>query len=145
MGNFSQKIDTYVARSAPFAQPILEQIRQLVHKACPKVEETIKWGFPHFEYKGILCSMAAFKNHCSFGFWKGTIMNDPEGTLKIVGKTSMGHFDRITSLKDLPSSKVMLQYIKEAVRLNEEDVQLPSKAGVKKTSGVKVPSDLTKL
>jgi uncharacterized protein YdeI (YjbR/CyaY-like superfamily) len=144
MGEFSQKIDAYVAKSAPFAQPILEHLRQLVHKACPKVEETIKWGFPHFEYKGILCSMAAFKNHCSFGFWKGTIMDDPEGILKIVGKTSMGNFDRISALDDLPASKVMLQYVKQAVRLNEEDIQLPSKAKTKKSVSVKVPADLLK-
>ena len=62
--------DAYIKAAAPFAQPILKHLRELVHKACPEVEETIKWGFPHFDYKGIMCSMAAFKNHCAFGFWK---------------------------------------------------------------------------
>jgi uncharacterized protein YdeI (YjbR/CyaY-like superfamily) len=128
------RIDAYIQKSAPFAQPILEHIRGLVHKACPGVEETIKWGFPHFEHKGILCSMAAFKQHCSFGFWKGSLLKDDKGLLNKVGETDMSHFDRITSLENLPSDKTLIAYIKEAVKLNDEGVKLPAKpkAAVKK-------------
>ena len=64
------RIDAYIKKAQTFAQPMLSHLRLLVHKACPHVQETIKWGFPHFEYKGVICSMAAFKQHCSFGFWK---------------------------------------------------------------------------
>lgn len=127
MPTFDPRIDAYIEKSAPFAHPILEHLRELVHKACPDVTETIKWGFPHFEYKGILCSMAAFKQHCSFGFWKGAIMKDSQGLLKSVGETSMSHFEKVTSLKDLPSDKILVAYIKEAVKLNDEDVKLPAK------------------
>ena len=62
-------VDAYIAKSADFAKPILMHIRELVHKACPEVEEKMKWSFPHFDYKGeMMCSMAAFKQHCAFGF-----------------------------------------------------------------------------
>lgn len=71
-----KRIDEYIKNAAPFAQPILHQLRMLVHKACPQVEETMKWSFPNFDYKGILCSMASYKQHCSFGFWKGSVMKD---------------------------------------------------------------------
>jgi uncharacterized protein YdeI (YjbR/CyaY-like superfamily) len=138
MGNFDKKVDAYIARSAPFSKEILEHLREIVHKACPEVEETIKWGFPHFEYKGILCSMAAFKAHCAFGFWKGAIMQDPKKVMTIIGKTSMGSFDRITSIDDLPSEKIMIAYIKEAKSLNENDIKLPDR-GKKITSSVQVP------
>jgi uncharacterized protein YdeI (YjbR/CyaY-like superfamily) len=124
MPSTDPKIDAYIKKSAPFAQPILEHLRGLVHKACPQVEETIKWGFPHFEYKGILCSMAAFKQHCSFGFWKATLMKDDKALLKRVGKTDMGHFDNILSMEDLPSDKILITYIKEAVRLNDEGIKV---------------------
>jgi uncharacterized protein YdeI (YjbR/CyaY-like superfamily) len=134
MGKFNKNVDAYVARAASFAQPILEHLREVVHKACPDVEETVKWGFPHFEYNGILCSMAGFKQHCSFGFWKGSIMKDPYKVMTIVGKTSMGSFDRITSMKDLPSDKILLQYIKEAMQLNENDVKLPSRSKPRENS-----------
>ena len=49
------------------------------------MQEVIKWGFPHFEYKGLVGSMAAFKQHCSFGFWKGKLLSDPEKLFARVG------------------------------------------------------------
>lgn len=71
MATTDKRVDAYIGKSQPFAQPILKHIRAVVHKACPNAEETIKWGCPHFEYSGaILCSMAAFKEHCAFGFRK---------------------------------------------------------------------------
>jgi uncharacterized protein YdeI (YjbR/CyaY-like superfamily) len=144
MGKHDKKVDAYIAKSADFAKPLLEHIRELFHEACPDVEESIKWGFPHFNYKGILGSMAAFKKHCSFGFWKGAIMKDPHKVMSIVGKTSMGSFDRITSLQDLPSDKILKQYIKEAAALNEDGVKLPARTKSKEPSPVKVPTDFLK-
>ncbi|HYF32774.1 MAG TPA: YdeI/OmpD-associated family protein [Chitinophagaceae bacterium] len=141
MPSTDSRIDAYIKKAAPFAQPILQHLRQLVHKVCPEVVETVKWGFPHFEYKGILCSMAAFKQHCSFGFWKATLMKDDKELLNRVGKTDMGHFDKITTLKDLPSDKILTAYIKEAMRLNEEDIKVVKP----KTAAPKVleaPADL---
>lgn len=118
------RIDAYIKKSAPFAQPIMKHLRALVHKACPEATETIKWGFPHFEYKGILCSMASFKQHCSFGFWKYSLMKDDKKLLNKVGKTEMGNFDRIVSMDDLPADKILIAYIKEAVRLNDEEIKV---------------------
>jgi hypothetical protein len=77
MGSRDKRIDAYIAKSARFAQPILREIREIVHQACPEVEEGLKWSCPHFGYKGMLCHMAAFKEHCAFGFWKGKLVLDP--------------------------------------------------------------------
>jgi uncharacterized protein YdeI (YjbR/CyaY-like superfamily) len=118
-----KKVDAYIAKAQPFAQPILKHIRGLVHKACPDVEEKIKWGFPNFDYNGIMCNMASFKAHCAFGFWKQKLMKDPH---KIFDDTqAMGHLGKITSIKDLPSDKIMLAYIEEAASLNKEGIKLP--------------------
>src|SRR5262245_29763525 len=68
MSSRDARIDAYIEKSAEFAKLILNHIRDLVHSACPQVEETVKWGFPHFMYKGMLCSMASFKQHCAVGF-----------------------------------------------------------------------------
>jgi uncharacterized protein YdeI (YjbR/CyaY-like superfamily) len=123
-----KRIDAYIGRSAGFAKPILNHIRTLVHKACPEVEETIKWGFPNFDYHGIMCSMASFKQHCAFGFWKSRLMNDFEKVLNPGGKTAMGHFGQLKSVTDLPADNILLQYIKEAARLNEEGIKAKRKA-----------------
>ncbi|WP_276131683.1 YdeI/OmpD-associated family protein [Polluticoccus soli] len=124
MAHTDKRIDAYIAKSADFAKPVLEHLRALVHKACPEITETVKWGMPHFEYKGIVCSMASFKQHCVFGFWKASIMDDPHGILEKVGKTSMGSLGSITSKKDLPADKIIISYIKAAVKLNEEGINI---------------------
>jgi len=70
----------------------------------------------------VLCSMAAFKQHCAFGFWKGKLFL-PKGDE--LDKNAMGQFGRITSIDDLPTKKVLLGYVKQAVKLNEEGVKAP--------------------
>lgn len=126
MAELNPQIDTYIDRTADFAKPILNHIRKLVHKACPDVEEKMKWSFPHFDYKGsMMCSMAAFKAHCAFGFWKASIMPDPEGILNTAEEKAMGQMGRITSVKDLPADSVLLRYVREAMRLNDEGVTVP--------------------
>jgi hypothetical protein len=107
-------IDAYIAKSADFARPILEHIRAIVHATCPQAEESIKWGCPHFSYLGsLMCSMAAFKQHCSLGFWNGK---------EVVGdatKEGAGEFGKILSIKDLPSKKDLAGYIRKAMALKE--------------------------
>lgn len=121
-------IDNYIAKSAAFAQPILNHLRKLVHKACPDVEEKIKWSFPHFDYKDeMLCHMAAFKQHAAFGFWKAALMKDPVLMQEARSEPAMGHLGRITSLDDLPPDKKIIAWIKEAMALNDRGIKLPSK------------------
>jgi uncharacterized protein YdeI (YjbR/CyaY-like superfamily) len=138
-----KRIDSYIGASADFAKPILTHLRGLVHKACPGVTETIKWGFPHFDYQGIMCSMASFKQHAAFGFWKAKLMEDYDKVLNPKGETAMGHFGQIRSLKDLPPDKILLQYIKEAARLNADGVKVTRPAPAIKKQ-LTVPSDFKK-
>jgi uncharacterized protein YdeI (YjbR/CyaY-like superfamily) len=133
------RIDAYIEKSADFAQPILTHLRKLVHKACPDVNETLKWSMPSFEFKGLLCGFAAFKQHCTFGFWKQSLM---ETDAFPKNKTAMGSFGRITSLKDLPSDKVMIGLIHQAMELNEKGVKVPKKPAPEKKELV-VPAVLS--
>jgi len=141
----NKQVDAYIAKSAEFAKPILVHLRELVHQACPEVEEKIKWGFPNFEYKGVLCNVAAFKQHCSFGFWKYSLMNDPKGILSTRNEGgSMGNLGKITSLKDLPSDKIILGFIKQAVELNEQEIKRPVKTTPKGSKTIDTPDYLAK-
>jgi Bacteriocin-protection, YdeI or OmpD-Associated/Domain of unknown function (DU1801) len=108
------RVNVYIARVQPFARPIMEHLRQLVHKACPEVEETIKWSRPFFLYRGvILCNMSAFKGHCSFGFW-GEEMSSVMRGAKVLREGGMGSLGRISSLKDLPPDNLLLGWLREA-------------------------------
>jgi uncharacterized protein YdeI (YjbR/CyaY-like superfamily) len=130
------RVDAYIAKSADFAKPILRHLRKVVHEVCPPAEETIKWGFPHFTYEGILCGIAAFKEHCALVLWKGSL---------IVGdgdRDAMGHLGKIRSRSDLPTKKVLASYIKQAMKLNEAGVKSPTRSKPKTRKPVVIPAEL---
>src|SRR6266705_1225703 len=139
MATKDARIDSYIAKSADFAKPILTHIRRLVHAACPHVEETMKWSFPHFMHKGILCSMAAFKHHRAFGVWKGAWVLDKRAGAGENAEAAMGQFGRRTAVSDLTHDEVLTGYVKEAARLNEAGIKLPTRSKRKKKKELVVP------
>lgn len=140
----SLQIDQYILKAQPFAQPILHHLRALIHHACPEVEEKIKWSMPHFDYKGSpLVHMAAFKQHCAFGFWKAALMKDKSLLENAKQEAAMGHLGKITSLKDLPPDKKIIAYIKEAMKLNEAGIKVQKI--IKPKADIPLPDDFNLL
>lgn len=139
MGQRDPRVDAYIARSADFARPILEQLREVVHAACPDVEETVKWGMPYFLHHGMLCGMASFKAHCTFSFWKGSLVVDGGGERR---DDAMGQFGRLTAVSDLPSRRVLAGYVKAAMRLNEDGVPAPARGSRRPKPEAAVPDDM---
>jgi hypothetical protein len=136
MGSTDSRVDGYIENAEPFARPILEHLRKVVHSACPDITETMKWSFPHFDYKGMLCSMAAFKSHCTFGFWKASLL-DGAG-MPASDRGAMGQFGRITSIKDLPNARTLARLIRAAAALNDSGVKV--KRVPAKKAPLKVPA-----
>src|SRR5580704_4973817 len=134
MPDMDPRVDAYIKKAAPFAQPILIKLRKLIFQACPDSIETIKWSFPNYEvYGSMLCNMAAFKEHCAFGFWKAALLKDQEDILHLAERNAMGHLDKLISLKDLPPDSILVAYLKEAALLNKNNIKLEkSKSGPKK-------------
>ncbi|WP_340313985.1 YdeI/OmpD-associated family protein [Rhizorhabdus argentea] len=134
------RIDAYIARAAPFAQPILSHVRAIVAQACPDGEETLKWGSPSIVYQGkILCTMAAFKTHATFGFWQGRLV-----TGQATGEreaTAMGQFGRLTSLTDLPDDASLAAMVAKAMALIDSGVPMPRPVKHAKPPA-EVPEDL---
>ncbi|HBL27725.1 MAG TPA: hypothetical protein DD490_12880 [Acidobacteria bacterium] len=118
MGQQDPRVDAYIDQAGELFRPILHHLRAVVHAGCPEVEETIKWGFPHFVYKGIFCSMAAFKGHCAFGFWKASLLAARHPDLART-EEAMGQLGRITCLADLPDEASLLLYVREAAALKD--------------------------
>lgn len=131
------RIDAYIDRQRDFAKPILAHLREAVHAACPRVEETMKWSMPYFIYDGeLLAGMAAFKQHATFGFWRGSL---------VVGETpaqkeAMGQFGRLTSVDDLPGRPVLEALVRAAMKLTEQGVK-PARARTQKPP-LAIPGDL---
>jgi uncharacterized protein YdeI (YjbR/CyaY-like superfamily) len=142
MATKSADVDRYIANAAPFAKPILEKIRKAYHKASPDIVETMKWSVPFFEYKGILGNMAAFKQHVSFGFWKGKLMNDAHGVVARREEAPGMGGSRVSDVSELPAEKVLVEYIREAMRLNDEGVKNAPRVR-KPAKPLEVPAELT--
>jgi uncharacterized protein YdeI (YjbR/CyaY-like superfamily) len=142
---FNPRVDAYIAKAQPFAQPILSHLRELAHKACPDVEETIKWSMPFFQLNGvILGNFAAFKQHCSFGFW-GPEMAAVLREDGVKSEDGMGALGKIASLKDLPSDKKMLAYFRQAATLIASGERTKSIVRPKKAAkpAPEIPAELT--
>jgi uncharacterized protein YdeI (YjbR/CyaY-like superfamily) len=139
MPSYDPKFDDYIAKAQPYARPILTHLRKVVHAAIPEVEENWKWSNPAFDYKGIFCSMAAFKQHCIFGFWKHQLLID-RGVIK-PDDTVLGHRGKITSVDDLPSDRELAKILKAAAELNDKGVKAERPKAAPKPP-LKVPSYL---
>ncbi len=134
MGQRDPRVDAYIAKSAEFARPILDHVRDVVHQAIPDVREEIKWGVPFFAHEGPICGIAAFKEHCAINLWKASLILGDKGT------ESAGQFGRITKLSDLPPDSKLKSYFREAAKLNETGVKQPR--GTRKAEKLVVPREL---
>ncbi len=133
------RIDAYIAKAAPFARPILHHLRAVVRDACPGAEETIKWGSPAFVYQSkLLCMIAAFKAHCALVLWTREPEKDAASTTPEVDSSRLRH---ITSVKELPSPRVLGALVKAAAKRIADGTVVP-KPVKKPKPPVKVPDDL---
>jgi uncharacterized protein YdeI (YjbR/CyaY-like superfamily) len=138
---FDPLITDYIAKKEAFAQPILNQIREIVHQYCPDTTETLKWGMPHFLHNGsILCSMAAFKQHCAMGFWLQSQMKDEFGLFKREQEGGMGSMGKMRDLNDVPPAVELGSYLLEAKALIDNGVKL-KKTVTAVSSLPEIPSD----
>lgn len=140
MKNYNKSVDDYIAKMADFAKPILTYLREIVHSTCPDVAEDVKWGTPHYSYKGDhLCMMGGFKNHCSFSLYKAELMKDKAIQDSVKAGKKFGYMDKIKDLSELPDKKVLIAYIKEAMELNANGTAKPKPVKEKPTAAIVAP------
>jgi uncharacterized protein YdeI (YjbR/CyaY-like superfamily) len=146
MGTRDPRVDAYIAKKAPFAQPILKELRAIIHEAHPDIEEDIKWGAPAFMHKGIVCIIAGFKEYVGVNFWKGALIV-PSKTRRASDDTGMKQLERLRSIEELPPRKKIMAYVQAAVTLNEGGVPTPNRgkdAPAKKRGPLRTPPSLAK-
>lgn len=119
---YSKDVDAYIEKSAAFAKPILKKLRDLMHKADPEIVETIKWGCPHFELEGLVSSLAAFKEHVRFGYWRGVQVTGETNLMERMGQTEMAAA-KLKEVKELPADDLILKWTRKAIELNRSGVK----------------------
>ncbi|MDO5505713.1 MAG: YdeI/OmpD-associated family protein [Pseudoxanthomonas suwonensis] len=128
------RVDAYIAGAAEFAQPLLAELRERVHRNCPDVVEAIKWGMPAFLHGGaIFCTMAAFKQHVSFGYWRHAEVMGAD-----VERDGMGSYGRMATVKDLPGKRGMQADLRKALAL--ADTAPARAAGQHRPQGAAAPA-----
>lgn len=121
-------VDAYAQKIGDFAKPVLAHLRGLIHATCPGVEEFIKWGNPHFDYKGdVMCIFAAYKQHCSFTFYKDALMGDARLKANAGVPAAKRFLGKLAGVADLPTDRELKSWIKEAMALNEKGLKLPAR------------------
>jgi uncharacterized protein YdeI (YjbR/CyaY-like superfamily) len=144
MSNYNKKVDEYIFKMADFAKPILTHLRQIIFETCPDVEEDIKWGIPHYSYKGDhLVMMAGFKQHCSFSLFKAELMKDKMIQKSVKAGKKFGYLDKVKDMSGLPDKKVLVAYIKQAMELNANGILKPKV--VKEKVEVVAPKEFIEL
>jgi len=142
MEQYDSRVDAYIAKSPDFARSVLSYLRDVIHEASPLITETIKWGCPSFDYKGPIVMLASFKQHCGINFWKASLINDPQKIMKLADD-SAGQFGRITNVADLPSKEVLIDFIQQAVAINEKGLKVPAKVAPAQKAELVIPDYLT--
>ena len=138
MAHTDARIDAYIAKSAPYARPILERLRRAIHKGCPEVVETVKWNNPSFEHEGLLCGIAAFKSYCTFGLWKDELVRARAGASAAPILDALGN---VASIEDLPPDAAIVKLVRLAADLNERGIKVERPKAAPK-GPVTVPTDL---
>ncbi|MGB0177305.1 MAG: DUF1801 domain-containing protein [Owenweeksia sp.] len=120
-----KNIDEYLKNlEGHFAHPVLARVRELIHHTVPGIEEKIKWGAPSFEYKGLMMSMVAFKEHSAVWFHKGALFNDPQNLLEASSEnTKAMRKYQISANEDL-NEEGLKGLILEAVAANDKGEQV---------------------
>lgn len=144
MANYNKKVDEYISKMADFAKPILNQLREIIHATCPDVEEDVKWGTPHYSYKGDhLVMMGGFKQHCSFSLYKAELMKDKAIQDSVKAGKKFGYMDKLKDVSELPDKKILVTYIKEAMELNASGAVKPKPTKEKSTAEIVAPKEFT--
>lgn len=108
-------VDAYVAGLEGWQADAAQRLRDVVRSAAPSLEESMKWGQPVYEDNGPVCYFRSSADHITFGFWRGTELDDP-------GQRLEGEGDRMKHLKihgaDEVTGESLADFVRQAVDLN---------------------------
>jgi hypothetical protein len=145
MATKDPRVDAYIAKLPDFSSEICKRLRAIVHEASPEIEEDIKWGHIAFMHKGIVCGLAAFKQHVVFHFWKSALLTGSHSR-RATDDTTLARLETIRGVDDLPPRATIAGFVRAAVKLNDGAVRSPRPAmGGKKTKApLRTPPSLAR-
>jgi uncharacterized protein YdeI (YjbR/CyaY-like superfamily) len=140
MNNMNPKVDWFFAKETKW-QKEYEKLRTIILD-CGLIEE-LKWGCPCYTFENTnIVLIHGFKEYCAVLFFKGALLNDPNGILiqqtKNVQSARQIRFTNVGEIVKM--EKILKAYVYEAIEV--ERVGL--KVKLKKTSDFKIPEEFQK-
>lgn len=134
------EIDAFIDQADRW-QEEMSQLREILVD-CDLTEE-LKWGKPCYTaHGGNIVIMQPFKAHLSLMFFKGALLDDPEGILRSQGEnTQAARRIELTSPAQVAERRsAIAAYAEEAIAVEEAGLEVPKK----KVADYDVPAELEK-
>jgi len=109
---------------------------------CGLIEE-LKWGCPCYTFQDTnVVLIHGFKEYCALLFFKGALLNDPNGILiQQTKNVQSARQIRLTNVKEIVKmEKILKAYVYEAIEVERAGL----KVKLKKTSDFKIPEEFQK-
>lgn len=110
-----KSVEAYVAGLEGWQAEAAQRLRDVVRSAAPSLAESIKWGQPVYEDNGPVCYFRSNTDHLTFGFWRGTELDDPE--LRLEGEGDRMKHVKIRSADEV-SGEALAAWVRQGVDLN---------------------------
>lgn len=121
------EVDDYLSKVDKW-QDELKQLRAILLD-CMLTEE-LKWGSPCYTFQGSNVSIiGGLKDHCVLSFFKGALLNDPEGILEKPGdNTRSARVIPFTNVRQIIKMEPILKaYIHEAIEVEKAGLKVDFK------------------
>jgi len=131
------KVDWFFAKETQW-QKEYEKLRTIILD-CGLIEE-LKWGCPCYTFENTnIVLIHGFKEYCALLFFKGALLNDPNGILiQQTKNVQSARQIRFTNAKEIVKmEKILKAYVYEAIEVERAGL----KVKLKKTSEFKTPEE----
>lgn len=138
MGKTNPEVDAFFSKAEKWREE-MERLRTIVLD-CGLTEE-LKWYQPCYTFDGHnVAIVSKFKDYCVLSFFKGVLLNDPEGILVAPGENSQSTRQiQFTSVDEVVEMEAAIRaYVHEAVAVEKSGRQVQ----LKKTREYDVPEEL---
>ena len=134
------KVDWFFSKDTQW-QKEYEKLRKIILD-CGLIEE-LKWGCPCYTFENTnIVLIHGFKEYCALLFFKGALLNDPNGILiQQTKNVQSARQIRFTNVREIVKmEKILKAYVYEAIEVERAGL----KVKLKKTSEFKVPEEFQK-
>ena len=110
-----ETVEGYIGSLSGWQSSVVRTICNIVRATAPNAREFVHESQPIYEENGPFCYVQALSGTVTFGFWRGSELNDPRRLLR--GDGDKVRHVRLTGERDV-DPRAFAAFVKQAVELN---------------------------